>query len=123
MTDLEFSQDDIASLIEKVSALLPDLSSQELRLLVAIFELAAEHTEPAEAPERSVPATVEDFKQQLLDAYTPDDADGAERSLHRAGAGAASTHIIHWNPGSIHRHGTLRTGSIHQTASTEPEEG
>ena len=41
MADLEFSQDDIASLIEKVSALQPDLSAQELQLLVSIFELAA----------------------------------------------------------------------------------
>jgi hypothetical protein len=118
MADLEFSQDDIASLIEKVSALQPDLSAQELQLLVSIFELAAEHTAPAEAPDWTVPTTVEDLKQQLLDAYTPDDADGADGSLHRAaasGAGAAAKYIIHWNPGSIHRH------SIHQDVEL-PEE-
>jgi hypothetical protein len=111
MADLKFSQDDIASLIEKVSVLQPDLSDQELRLLVSIFELAAEHTEPAAAErEWSEPATVDDLKQQLLDAYTPDDTNAADDSLHRASgsaAGAAHTYILHWNPGSIHRHSSI----------------
>jgi hypothetical protein len=131
MADLEFSQADIASLIEKVSTLQPSLTAQELQLLVAIFELAAEHTGPAEAarqpPERPEPTTVDELKQQLLDSYAPDDTHTADGSLHRAagsGAGAALTYIIHWNPDSIHRTGahSIHRHSIHRDVEP-PEEG
>jgi hypothetical protein len=104
MADLEFSRDDIASLIEKISTLQPDLSDQELLLLMSIFALAAEHTVPAGAlfqpPGFIPPPTVEDLKQQLLQAYSPGG------SLHSATgdiAEAAATYSIHRHPGSIHR--------------------
>jgi hypothetical protein len=104
MADLEFNRDDIVSLIEKISTLQPDFSDQELQLLMSIFALAAEHTVPVDAllqpPGLVPPTTVEDLKQQLLQAYSP----GA--SLYSAtgdSAEAAATYSIHRHPGSIHR--------------------
>jgi hypothetical protein len=106
MADLEFSLDDVTSLIEKISTLRPDLSDQELVLLMSIFALAAEHTVPTEAlrepPGLIPPPTVEDLKQQLLHAFSPDG------SLHSATgtvaeAATTTTYSIHRHPGSIHR--------------------
>jgi hypothetical protein len=102
MADLEFSRDDIVSLIEKVSTLQPDFSAQELQLLMAIFALAAEHTAPADAPRQLLegpePATVDDLKQQLLQAYTPDS------SFHSATAsGIDVATIFHIHYSGIHR--------------------
>ncbi len=104
MADLEFSRDDILSLIEKISRLLPDFNNQELQLLTSIFALAAEHVTPvgepsAAAPETVVPgqqagdgpATVDELKQQLLQAYIPGSSFG---SVTGADAGAAAFHSI-----------------------------
>jgi hypothetical protein len=104
MADLEFSRDDLVSLIEKVSTLQPDFSLQELQLLKAIFALAGEHTAsadaPREPPEGPEPATVDDLKQQLLQAYTP------ESSFHSAtGSGIDTATMLHIHVYSgIHRH-------------------
>jgi hypothetical protein len=86
MADVEFSHDDIVSLIAKISTLQPDFSDQELQLLMSIFALAAEHTRPAHGPRKVTlheptepdepaivdgSATVDELKKQLLQAYTP----------------------------------------------------
>jgi hypothetical protein len=106
MADLEFSRDDIVSLIEKVSTLQPSFSTQELQLLMAVFELAGEHTAPVdgprETPERPDPATVDELKEQLLQAYTPTPDSGSFHSAAGSGIDAATIFHIHL-PGSIHR--------------------
>jgi hypothetical protein len=132
MADVEFSHDDIVSLIAKISTLQPDLSDQERQLLMSIFALAAEHSMPADGPRQvTLPepaepdepspvvdgsATVAELQQQLLDAYTPDtssDTVAGEHELHEHELAPSYTLVRH----SIHRH------SIHQTAAAEPEEG
>jgi hypothetical protein len=109
MSDLEFSRHDLVSLIEKVSKLQPEFSAGELQLLLSIFELAAEHTapadEPSQPPENVPPATAHDLKQQLLKAYTPD---SSFHSATGSDAEGAATYSLHWYPGGIHRHGIHR---------------
>jgi hypothetical protein len=131
MAELEFTRQDIVSLIEKVSTLQPHFSAQELRLLMSIFGLAAQHAVPADELETAIlpeaaapgqqtegsgPATVDELQQQLLQAYIP----GSSFDNVTEDAEVAVSYSIHRH--SIHR-SIHRTGSIHQTASTEPEEG
>ncbi len=134
MADLEFSRDDIVNLIEKISTLQPDFSDQELQLLTSIFALAAEHVTPAGelptavlpeavAPGRQAgggPATVDELRQQLLQAYIPgssfDSATGTD-------AAAVAFHGIGRHHG-IGRfaipQGIGRHHGIGRTAGTEP---
>jgi hypothetical protein len=134
MADLEFSRDDIVSLIEKISTLQPDFSDQELQLLTSIFALAAEHVMPAGelqtatlpeavAPGQQAgvgPATVDELQQQLLQAYIPgssfDSVTGSDAEV--AGWYSISRHSA---PASIGR--IVGPHSIHRTAGAEPEEG
>lgn len=86
MTDLEFTRADIEGLTRKLGGL--DLSSQERRLLLAIFAAAAKRAErtgkagsSARIQEASVSPdpetqpraqpTLADLQSQLLNAYTP----------------------------------------------------
>jgi hypothetical protein len=131
MAELEFSRDDIVSLIEKISTLQPDFSDQELQLLMSIFALAAEHVMPAGelqtamlpeavAPGQQAgggPATVDELQQQLLQAYIPgssfDSVTGsdAEVAVWYSIGRFAGTHSIGRFSG---------THSIGRTAGTEP---
>lgn len=119
MADLEFSRDDIVSLIEKISTLLPDFNDQELQLLTSIFALAAEHVtpagEPTAVPPEAVapgqqagdgPATVDELKQQLLQAYIPG---SSFDSITGSDAEAAAFH------GIGRHHGIGRTAAPHSS--------
>jgi hypothetical protein len=124
MADLEFSRDDIVSLIEKISTLLPDFNDQELQLLTSIFALAAEYVTPAGeptavAPEAVLPeavapgqqagdgpATVDELKQQLLQAYIPG---SSFDSITGSDAEAAAFH------GIGRHHGIGRTAAPHSS--------
>jgi hypothetical protein len=119
MADMEFSRDDIASLIEKISTLQPDFSDQERSLLMSIFALAAEHALPtaigtamlpqAVAPGQpttgSGPATADELKQQLLQAYIPGSSFGSvtESSDEFSLNDTNSVPVSH----SIHRHSSI----------------
>jgi hypothetical protein len=87
MPDMEFTQEDLDRLVEKVAALAPDLDEPERVLLLAIFAMAAEHAKPSrpgratlpqpasrdefpqEIAEPADPTTLGDLRQQLLNAY------------------------------------------------------
>jgi hypothetical protein len=132
MADLEFSRDDIVNLIEKISTLQPDFSDQELQLLTSIFALAAEHVMPvgelpaavlpqAAAPGQQAgvgPATVDELKQQLLQAYIPgssfDSVTGTDAETV-ALFGIGRHHGLFALPQGIGRH-----HGIGRTAGTEP---
>jgi hypothetical protein len=119
MADMEFSRDDIASLIEKISTLQPDLSDQDRQLLMSIFALAAEHTGPAGGPEAAVtlpepatpdqqaegdgPATVDELRRQLLEAYTPGSSFPSATEEHEL----AESY-------SLYRHSSIHRHSIHR---------
>jgi hypothetical protein len=126
MADLEFSRDDIVSLIEKISTLQPDFSDQELQLLMSIFTLAAEHTIPSgeqpvplqeppipgEQAEGDGPATVDELRNQLLQAYIPD---SSLHSVAESGPQLPASYGIYYH--SIHRivgppHGIHLPGGI-----------
>jgi hypothetical protein len=88
MADLEFNRQDIESLAQKVASLLPQLSGTERDLLQAIFANAASNASPPgpnqpatlPAASNSAPplpagagddATLANYRDQLLTAYTP----------------------------------------------------
>jgi hypothetical protein len=119
MADMEFSRDDIDSLIEKISTLQPDFNDQERSLLMSIFALAAEHAlptavgtamlpeavAPGQATSGSGPATADELKQQLLRAYIPGSSFDSitESSDEFAPHDANSVPVSH----SIHRHSSI----------------
>lgn len=115
MASMQFSRDDIASLIAKISTLQPDLSDEERQLLMSIFGLAGEHTMPADGPmevELLEPtmadepamvdgsATVDELRRQLLHAYTPDSSSDRVAREHELPELAASYSLFRH---SIHR--------------------
>jgi hypothetical protein len=88
MADLEFNRQDIESLTQKLAQLWPILSPTERALLLAIFGAAAGNANPPGANQpatlpaasNSAPplaagadykATLANYQQQLLTAYTP----------------------------------------------------
>jgi hypothetical protein len=88
MADLEFSRQDIEGLTQKLATLSPTFSPQERALLLAIFASAADNANPpgqgqpatlSAASNSAQPladgadynATLKNFQQQLLTAYTP----------------------------------------------------
>jgi hypothetical protein len=88
MADLEFDRRDIEGLTQKLAKLWPDFSPQERALLLAIFASAAGNAnppgqnQPATLPAASdsapplaagadYKATLANYQQQLLTAYTP----------------------------------------------------
>ncbi len=128
MADLEFSRDDIVSLIEKISTLQPDFSDQEFQLLLSIFALAAEHAWPAGEPQTAIlpeaaapgqqpgvgPATVDELQQQLLQAYIP----GSSFDSVTGGDAEVATYSITRFHHSIGR--TAAAHSIGRTAGVKP---
>jgi len=90
MTNLEFTQQDIERLVDKLAAVTSTLTQQERMLLVAIFAAAANQTQPSDTPNagllpvpefwgqergtgarRGLQPTTEELKRQLLDGYVP----------------------------------------------------
>jgi hypothetical protein len=87
MPDMEFTQEDIDGLVQKVATLAPDLDESERVLLLAIFAMAAEHAKPSRPGRATLPqpaslgefpqeidesadqATLADLRQELLNAY------------------------------------------------------
>jgi hypothetical protein len=88
MADLEFNRQDIQDLAQKLSTIWQLLNDKERALLLAIFAAAASNATPstpdtpATLPEATGPgqgpgagadyqATIQYFRDQLLNAYTP----------------------------------------------------
>lgn len=111
MADPTFSRDDLVGLIEKISRLQPDLSDQELQLLTSMFALTAEHITPVPAPDPVTrPSTVDELRQQLIEAYVPG---SASQELTLGGIGKHHTLF------AVPRGPSLDTGT-HWSGQTEP---
>jgi hypothetical protein len=89
MADLQFSQQEIEDLAQKLSRIQPSLSERESTLLLAIFAAAADRAKrsdsgggatlpwfeirnpPPPPPGAGEQVTLTDLQQQLLNAYIP----------------------------------------------------
>jgi hypothetical protein len=132
MTDPTFSRDDLVGLIEKISRLQPDLSDQELQLLTSMFALTAEHITPVPAPDPVTrPSTVDELRQQLLEAFVPGIVSnesesggiGKHHSLFAVPRGIGKHHGLFAVPRGIDWSGQTEPSPAAAEGQPEPEEG
>lgn len=79
MSDLQFSRAEIEVLAQKLASPQAQLSDREKQLLLAIFAAARSQVRSSQAGDADI--TVTDLREQLLNAFIPDD--GVEFSLAR----------------------------------------